>query len=30
MHSFAPEQNKSSDYTYPDWIDYPSGHPANQ
>lgn len=30
MHSFAPEQNKTSDYTYPDWIDYPSGHPANQ
>lgn len=30
MHSFAPEQNKTSDYTYPDWIDYPSDHPANQ
>lgn len=30
MHSFAPERNKTSDYTYPDWIDYPSGHPANQ
>ncbi|PSP97832.1 hypothetical protein BRC89_10510 [Halobacteriales archaeon QS_4_70_19] len=30
MHSFAPEQNKTSDYAYPDWIDYPSDHPANQ
>ncbi|WP_255151463.1 ABC transporter substrate-binding protein [Halorarius halobius] len=30
MHSFAPEQNKTADYSYPDWIDYPSDHPANQ
>ncbi|WP_255198598.1 ABC transporter substrate-binding protein [Halorarius litoreus] len=30
MHAFAPEQNKSADYAYPDWIDYPSDHPANQ
>ncbi|WP_276258711.1 ABC transporter substrate-binding protein [Haloglomus litoreum] len=29
MHSFAPEQNKTSPYAYPDWIDYPSDHPAN-
>jgi branched-chain amino acid transport system substrate-binding protein len=30
MHSFAPEQNKTSDYAYPGWINYPSSHPKNQ
>ncbi|WP_254823326.1 ABC transporter substrate-binding protein [Haloglomus halophilum] len=30
MHSFAPEQNKTADYSYPDWINYPKNHPANQ
>jgi hypothetical protein len=29
MHSFAPEQNKTSPYSFPHWIDYPSDHPAN-
>lgn len=29
MHSFAPEQNKTADYAFPHWIDYPSDHPAN-
>lgn len=30
MHSFAPEQNKTAPYSFPEWIDYPSNHPANQ
>jgi branched-chain amino acid transport system substrate-binding protein len=30
MHAFAPKQNKTADYSFPHWIDYPSGHPANK
>lgn len=30
QHSFAPEQNQSNPYTYPDWISYPNNHPANK
>jgi branched-chain amino acid transport system substrate-binding protein len=29
MHSFAPEQNRTAEYAFPHWIDYPGDHPAN-
>lgn len=29
MHSFAPEQNQTAEYSFPHWIDYPDDHPAN-
>lgn len=28
MHSFAPEKNKTAEYSFPHWIDYPDDHPA--